>query len=113
MVPTKLFIASSANGVWPSVMPCLNDFLPGLKTKISLKREPCCRKDSIRHVCMQDFSSPSYWNALYSEDSTERSTEWHLEGEDFISYFEGVLGSSDDHKALLNVGCGTSAIWSR
>lgn len=112
MVPTKLFIASSANGVWPSVMPCLNDFRPGMKTKIHLKRE-LCRRDSIRHMYMQDFSSPSYWNALYSEDSTEQPTEWHLAGEAFISHFERVLGSPDGHKALLNVGCGTSDIWSR
>lgn len=61
-----------------------------------------------------DFSSSSYWNKLYTEESaTAQPTEWHLNAEALNEPLERLLGSPTDDVAILNVGCGTSMLWAR
>lgn len=66
-----------------------------------------------RVLSMQDYSSSAYWNKLYTEEPPARMTEWHVDGATFVVQLERVLGPPSETAAILNVGCGTSDLWSR
>ncbi|CAM9790646.1 unnamed protein product [Ectocarpus fasciculatus] len=74
-------------------------------------------------ISMQDFSSTAYWNKVYSsgqDDSGQQAvSEWHVEGDVFVEEVERLLpaggpsatAAGREGVAVLNVGCGTSALW--
>lgn len=74
---------------------------------------------------MQNFSSTAYWNKVYSsgqDDSGQQAVlEWHVEGDVFVEEVERLLpaggpsatAAGREGVAVLNVGCGTSALWER
>jgi len=69
-------------------------------------------------LCMQDFSSSAYWNRVYAsgedDGGQEAVAEWHVDGEVVVQAVERLFGSpTSEEFAVLNVGCGQSALSER
>lgn len=113
MVAVALLAAFISHGNLRAQTSCTPGFLARLRGTISYNEGSCRAAPARQRFWMQDFSSSAYWDKVYAEDPTAQSTEWHLDGEALIEPLEKLLGPPTDDRAILNVGCGTSSLWSR